>query len=392
MAAQGLAAAQVPEAGMREAGTKMAPDITGRARIRGNAPARRSASPACDHPWAFPEAAIYRNATLAGEPPVAPGTSVGRPGFLGDPTPCHISSRERQWSSMSPAAPHNDAPHRGPPSRAAPARYQPLVVVLTAVAAGIFLDRYGRLPLGVWWGIAGSAAAAWLVLWRRGKSALSAAALLLAAGATAASWHHCRWHLCRGRRPGAVRPVSSPARLHRGDRPAARRGCCPGPALTPLRVVQPGNQVRCELALIGIRDGAQWRPAAGRSRMVVQGPAPGRRRPATGCGSSPRRPSRRGRRTRASSTPAGVPAGRAASAASFAPSSPSRCRLSSRAGSGTPGDASSRCAMHGNRLFDRMARPAPLGPGRRRVAGHPRADSSPSGSRPSCRRERFTCW
>jgi competence protein ComEC len=174
---------------------------------------------------------------------------------------------------MSPAAPHHDAPHRGPPSRAAPARYHPLVIVLAAAATGILLDRYGRLPLGAWWGMAGAAMAAWLVLWRRRRAGLSAVALLLAAGATAASWHHCRWHLTDADDlaqfvKSSTQPICIEAIALETPRPLLRA------AFTPFRVAERGNQVRCELALVGIRDGTAWRRAAGRSRIVVQGLLP----------------------------------------------------------------------------------------------------------------------
>ena len=75
------------------------------------------------------------------------------------------------------------------------ARYQPLVIVLAAVCAGIVADRYWPLPLVVWWLAAAGAGAAWWLLWRRGRLGLAATMILLAAAATAASWRHCRWEL-----------------------------------------------------------------------------------------------------------------------------------------------------------------------------------------------------
>jgi hypothetical protein len=44
--------------------------------------------------------------------------------------------------------------------------YQPLVIVLSAVAAGILFDRFWPLALGLWWAVAIGGLAAWLGLRR----------------------------------------------------------------------------------------------------------------------------------------------------------------------------------------------------------------------------------
>ncbi len=154
------------------------------------------------------------------------------------------------------------------------ARYQPLVVVLAAVAAGIVADRYGPLPLAAWWLGALGAWAAWWILWRCGRLRIAAVAVLLAAAATAASWHHARWYLF---------PADD---LGQFARDASQPICVEVTALSTPRVVPPADagpmtfaksndQVRMEVELSAVRDGADWRPASGRARLSVDGLLPG---------------------------------------------------------------------------------------------------------------------
>ena len=101
------------------------------------------------------------------------------------------------------------------PSRHGP-RYQPLVLVLAAVAAGVATNRFGPLPLAAWGLAALGGIAAWWGLWRQGRLRLAAAAVLLAAAATAASWHHAPLVSLRRRRPGTVCPRRLAAGLRGG--------------------------------------------------------------------------------------------------------------------------------------------------------------------------------
>ncbi len=159
------------------------------------------------------------------------------------------------------------------PTRARTARYQPLVVVLAAVCAGIAADRF--LPRGVfaWWLIAGGAWAAWLLLRLCAHDCWAAAALMVAVAALAASWHHCRWNLFARDDLGLfaradVQPVclevvalESPRRLP----PRERAVMWPVPGAEATRV---------ELRAAAIRDGTKWRTTSGRSRLTVYGRLP----------------------------------------------------------------------------------------------------------------------
>jgi len=158
-------------------------------------------------------------------------------------------------------------PEAGPPQPAGP-RYQPLVIVLAAVCAGIAGDRFLRVPLFGWCSAAGVAWIAWLLLWRRGRDRAAAAALLLAATAAAAAWHHCRWYLFAADDLGyfartADQPVCLEAIALKMPRPA------PPPSANPMRVFQCTEITRVEIAPVSIRDGDRWRAASGRTKLTV---------------------------------------------------------------------------------------------------------------------------
>src|SRR5687768_13739723 len=74
-------------------------------------------------------------------------------------------------------------------------RYEPFVLLATALAAGIFLDRQWPMAVPYWWLTASGSLIAWLFVWRRGYDVISSCLLLSAVAATGGAWHHCRWHL-----------------------------------------------------------------------------------------------------------------------------------------------------------------------------------------------------
>ena len=169
-------------------------------------------------------------------------------------------------SAVSPHAQRRADPDAGQPG--ARARYQPLVIILAAAAAGIVADRYWPRPVALWWAVGGGAGLGWLLLRRRGRLGPAAAALLLAVAATAAAWHHCRWHLFAADDVGcfaraALQPVAIRAIALQTPRSP------PKPRSDPLLLLLPSQSLRLEIELLAIRDGAAWRSASGRARMVV---------------------------------------------------------------------------------------------------------------------------
>lgn len=147
-----------------------------------------------------------------------------------------------------------------------PSRYQPLAIVLTAVAAGIVVDR----ELAPSFGLQGYAAAVGLVVWfvarRRHSDRFASAALLASAAAMGGAWHHACW------------------RLFDVDDPATFAALEPRPLLIEATVVEAprvidqasdeaasGGEVktRFEIEVRQVRDGTVWRRAAGRSDVQI---------------------------------------------------------------------------------------------------------------------------
>ena len=148
-------------------------------------------------------------------------------------------------------------------------RYQPLVIVFAAVSLGIVVDRLWPLPLSAWWAVAASALLAWWIVWRSDRSQVATMLLCLAISATAASWHHCRWYLFREddlgnfatveRRPVCIEAIALGAARNR--RP---------PPYDPMRTLPAGQRSQLKIEVVGVRDGASWRPASGFAQLSVE--------------------------------------------------------------------------------------------------------------------------
>ena len=149
----------------------------------------------------------------------------------------------------------------------------PLVVVLTAAAAGMVADRYRPLAVPVWCVVAAVALGLWFTLRRKRKNAPAAISLLVAVAGLAAAWHHDRWNIFGADDLGLFttarqQPVCIEAVALQTPR------AVPQPEFSPLRISRPGEEVRFEIELRAIRDGDQWRSASGRAGVAVDGPLP----------------------------------------------------------------------------------------------------------------------
>ncbi len=166
-------------------------------------------------------------------------------------------------------------------------RYHPLVVVLLAMAGGILVDRFYPLPIGVWLGLATICLMLWLAA-RIGDSKraeairaeggalpeiVMALVLLASVGALAGGWHHCCWYLFPSNDLGLfARRKPQPVCIEGIAVTGPRR--LPPPMEDPMAMRRRGLASRFIVDVHAVRDGSQWRPAAGLAMLFVQGEAP----------------------------------------------------------------------------------------------------------------------
>jgi competence protein ComEC len=150
-----------------------------------------------------------------------------------------------------------------------------LVIVALTLAAGIALDRTGLPAVALsgflaLWLMAAAGLGAWWWLWRDGHPAISAWLLLAAIAGAGGAWHDLRWNLFPTHDAGRYANLETTPACVRAVVLAAPE-LVPAPPPTPLRAIPSGERNRVELRLTGIRDGTDWRPAAGRCQLVVDG-------------------------------------------------------------------------------------------------------------------------
>ncbi|MFM8283818.1 MAG: ComEC/Rec2 family competence protein [Planctomycetaceae bacterium] len=179
--------------------------------------------------------------------------------------------------------------------RREPLPERPLVAVAVLVVGGGWSAAACTLPLAVWLVMAAIALSVWGATWRRRWDNAAASALATSIVCAMAAWTTLRldhfpaddlgWCLDDTARPVAVEGVVSA-----GERVPARIPDAAGDPLTPAR-----DEYR--LVIRAVRDGAAWRPAAGRARLTVAEPTaapagdgvrPGAGRPALDVGATVR--------------------------------------------------------------------------------------------------------
>ncbi|MBC7853860.1 MAG: ComEC family competence protein [Pirellulaceae bacterium] len=155
-----------------------------------------------------------------------------------------------------------------PPSMAS--WYQPLVLVLAALATGMVVDR--NLPLGaqLWFGASAGMLFLWLMTWRLRHEKFASLFLLAGTAAAGGSWHHDRWNLYRDDEVGFfVREEIRPLVLE-GIAVTSPRWV-PAPPLTAMRIIPKGDETELFLRVTNIRNGRTWQPASGNATVDIDG-------------------------------------------------------------------------------------------------------------------------
>ena len=148
--------------------------------------------------------------------------------------------------------------------------YQPLVLVLTALATGMVVDR--NVPLGayLWFGASAGMLFLWLVAWRLRLEQFGSAFLLASVAAAGGSWHHDRWNLYPDDEVGFfVREEIRPLVLE-GIAVTSPRWV-PAPPLTAMRTIPKGDETELFLRVTSIRNGQTWQPASGNATVDIDG-------------------------------------------------------------------------------------------------------------------------
>lgn len=170
----------------------------------------------------------------------------------------------------------SDAKSQTPRPKLPKTRYQPLVIVLTAVALGILIDRSFPLPFAAWWLLAAAAVLLWTIVvpvLRCDRPILGAVLLLLALAAAAGAWHHYRWNLFPdddlGRYAGReARPVCVEAIAIESPR------ALPPRKPSPMQARPASDGTRFRVDLVSLRNGSTWQPVSGRANLLVIGKPP----------------------------------------------------------------------------------------------------------------------
>lgn len=147
-----------------------------------------------------------------------------------------------------------------------PWRYQPLAVVLTAVAAGIVVDRELAPSFGLQWCAALGCLFAWCVARRRTPDRLATAALLASAAATGGAWHHACWRLFDADDLATFATIEPRAVLVEATIVEAPRIVVQASDYDPNRSEA---KTRFEIEVRRVRDGETWRRTVGRSDVQI---------------------------------------------------------------------------------------------------------------------------
>ncbi len=146
-------------------------------------------------------------------------------------------------------------------------RYQPLVIVLGAVSAGIVIDYCRPQSLAFWYAAALATLGIWYLLARRGRPRAAAVLLMLTLLALGAAWHHLRWNLFEENDLGNFAQIKAqPIALEAISISAPRS----------ILLSAPGRLPRChfEISTLAVRDGDNWKPVSGRAIVYVLGQMP----------------------------------------------------------------------------------------------------------------------
>jgi competence protein ComEC len=148
--------------------------------------------------------------------------------------------------------------------------HQPLVWVLIAASAGIFVDRFFPLPVWLWVLLAASSLAIWFAGGKRLPTNIAALLILLSILSLAGSWHHLQWYLFDAQDIGRFSgPFPRTVALRVESAEPVKY--LPAPKKDPLWTMPTGERSRVKVHVLAIRDGNLWRDATGSAQLLADG-------------------------------------------------------------------------------------------------------------------------
>jgi competence protein ComEC len=149
-------------------------------------------------------------------------------------------------------------------------RYQPLMLVVAAVATGMAIDRYSPVGVRGWLAIGFFGWSAWFLVRKRRRLSLGTALLAVSLASLGGAWHHLQWCLYESHEIGIyadehARPVAVQAVAIGSPRKVPAR------AFDPLSAIPRQDRSRFSVRLVAVRDGDAWLPATGVVQVWVDG-------------------------------------------------------------------------------------------------------------------------
>lgn len=156
------------------------------------------------------------------------------------------------------------------PNRNSAERYQPLVLLLAALALGMVIDRYAPLAAEEWAAISLTLLLFWSVAWIAGRLLPASALLLGSLLALGGAWHHDQWRLYAPDEIGRfAKEETQPVVVEAVALTSPR--FVPAPPLTALRSIPKGDHTELLVRLRSVRNGCDWQAASGTAALDVEG-------------------------------------------------------------------------------------------------------------------------
>ncbi|HET6880172.1 MAG TPA: ComEC/Rec2 family competence protein [Pirellulales bacterium] len=149
-------------------------------------------------------------------------------------------------------------------------RYQPLTLIVAAVAGGIAFDRYSPVSVRGWLAVGFLAWGTWYFAREFRRLSLGTVLLTVSLAALGGAWHHLRWNAFPVDEIGVYADeVARPVALEAVAMGSPRK--VPARPSDPLSAIPRRDRSRFPVQIVAVRDGDFWKPASGNAQVWVDG-------------------------------------------------------------------------------------------------------------------------